>query len=224
MAYRLHPPPPACRGGAGSGVVAGGAGGAADGPAEGAGEAASAAVAGIGDGRGRGGRASGPLAVAQAAAGWDQEVLAAHGCRISPRTGLRVGAVGVDAGPAGETAGRGRARGRPDRGRGGRCARSRGPGRVRRAPRGAAAGRRGRRKKRKRKPPAGGELPRGTGGRLVPAAPAAPVAGSGRHRGSRARARPPGRRGGRQGTQGRQGRREQEGAPARRRHPRPRAS
>ena len=33
---------------------------------------------------------SGPLAVAQAAAGWDQEVLAAHGCRISPRTGLRV--------------------------------------------------------------------------------------------------------------------------------------
>ena len=33
---------------------------------------------------------SGPLAVAQAAAGWDQDVLAAHGCRISPRTGLRV--------------------------------------------------------------------------------------------------------------------------------------
>ena len=33
---------------------------------------------------------SGPLAVAQAAAGWDQEVLAAHGCRISPRTGRRV--------------------------------------------------------------------------------------------------------------------------------------
>jgi predicted transposase YbfD/YdcC len=33
---------------------------------------------------------SGPLAVAQAAAGWDQEVLAVHGCRISPRTGLRV--------------------------------------------------------------------------------------------------------------------------------------
>jgi predicted transposase YbfD/YdcC len=31
----------------------------------------------------------GPLAVAQAAAGWDQETLAAHGCRISPRTGLR---------------------------------------------------------------------------------------------------------------------------------------
>jgi predicted transposase YbfD/YdcC len=33
---------------------------------------------------------SGPLAVAQTAAGWDQDVLAAHGCRISPRTGLRV--------------------------------------------------------------------------------------------------------------------------------------
>lgn len=32
----------------------------------------------------------GPLAVAQAAAGWDQEVLAGHGCWISPRTGLRV--------------------------------------------------------------------------------------------------------------------------------------
>jgi predicted transposase YbfD/YdcC len=32
----------------------------------------------------------GPLAVAQAAAGWGQEVLAAHGCRVSPRTGLRV--------------------------------------------------------------------------------------------------------------------------------------
>jgi len=32
----------------------------------------------------------GPLAVAQAAAGQDQDVLAGHGCRISPRTGLRV--------------------------------------------------------------------------------------------------------------------------------------
>jgi predicted transposase YbfD/YdcC len=32
---------------------------------------------------------SGPLAIAQAAAGWDQEVLAAHGCWISPRTGKR---------------------------------------------------------------------------------------------------------------------------------------
>ena len=32
---------------------------------------------------------SGPLAVAQAAAGWDQEVLAAHGCWTCPRTGRR---------------------------------------------------------------------------------------------------------------------------------------
>jgi predicted transposase YbfD/YdcC len=32
---------------------------------------------------------SGPLAIAQAAAGWDQEVLAAHGCWTCPRTGLR---------------------------------------------------------------------------------------------------------------------------------------
>ena len=33
---------------------------------------------------------TGPLAVAQAAKGWSQEVLEAHGCRVSPRTGLRV--------------------------------------------------------------------------------------------------------------------------------------
>jgi len=32
----------------------------------------------------------GPLAIAQAAAGWDQEVLAAHGCRRCPATGLLV--------------------------------------------------------------------------------------------------------------------------------------
>ena len=31
---------------------------------------------------------SGPLAIAQAAAGWDQEVLAGHGCRRVPATGL----------------------------------------------------------------------------------------------------------------------------------------
>ena len=31
---------------------------------------------------------TGPLAVAQAAAGWEREVLAAHGCWTSPRTGL----------------------------------------------------------------------------------------------------------------------------------------
>jgi len=41
-------------------------------------------VAGVASGHG------GALAVAQAAAGWDQDVLAGHGCRISPRTGLRV--------------------------------------------------------------------------------------------------------------------------------------
>lgn len=39
---------------------------------------------------GAAGACSGPLAVAQAARGWDQEVLEAHGCRVSPRTGLRV--------------------------------------------------------------------------------------------------------------------------------------
>ena len=44
----------------------------------------SVAVAGTAAGPG------GPLAIAQAAAGWGQEVLAAHGCRVSPRTGLRV--------------------------------------------------------------------------------------------------------------------------------------
>jgi len=32
----------------------------------------------------------GPAAIAQAAAGWDQELLAAHGCRVCPRTGRRV--------------------------------------------------------------------------------------------------------------------------------------
>ena len=41
-------------------------------------------VAGVASGHG------GAQAVAQAAASWDQDVLAGHGCRISPRTGLRV--------------------------------------------------------------------------------------------------------------------------------------
>jgi hypothetical protein len=40
-------------------------------------------VAGVASGHG------GAQAVAQAA-GWDQDVLAGHGCRISPRTGLHV--------------------------------------------------------------------------------------------------------------------------------------
>ena len=31
-----------------------------------------------------------PLAIAEAAAGWGQELLAAHGCRVSPSAGLRV--------------------------------------------------------------------------------------------------------------------------------------
>jgi hypothetical protein len=44
----------------------------------------SVVVAGVASGHG------GALAVAQAAAGWDQDVLAGHGCRISPRSGLRV--------------------------------------------------------------------------------------------------------------------------------------
>jgi hypothetical protein len=40
-------------------------------------------VAGVASGHGE------AQAVAQAAS-WDQDVLAGHGCRISPRTGLRV--------------------------------------------------------------------------------------------------------------------------------------
>jgi predicted transposase YbfD/YdcC len=48
------------------------------------GPAVSVLVAGAACGHGT------PLAVAQAAAGWDQELLAAHGCRVSPATGRRV--------------------------------------------------------------------------------------------------------------------------------------
>ena len=90
MAYRVHPPPLPVRDGAGSGAVPGGAGRAAGGPAGRNGirhqlaSLVSVAVAGTAAGHG------GPLAIAQAAAGWDQDVLAAHGCRVSPRTGLRV--------------------------------------------------------------------------------------------------------------------------------------
>ena len=40
---------------------------------------------------------TGPLAIAQAAAGWDQELLAAHGTRRRPVTGLHAGPA---AGPA----------------------------------------------------------------------------------------------------------------------------
>ena len=126
-------------------------------------------VAGVASGHG------GPLAVAQAAAGWDQEVLAAHGCRVSPRTGLRVApsasmldrlpklldadefeaalsasvaAAALDpAIPAAYAAHRA-----------GRAARAGG-----KAEEAEAAG--------------GGELPAGAGGRLVPPAPAPPLAG-----------------------------------------------
>ena len=48
------------------------------------GPAVSVLVAGVACGYGT------PLAIGQAAAGWDQEVLAAHGCRVSPPAGLRV--------------------------------------------------------------------------------------------------------------------------------------
>jgi len=53
--------------------------------------AVAAAAAGLG----------GPLAVAQAAAGWDQDVLAAHGCRVSPAGGAAGRAAGAGAGQAG---------------------------------------------------------------------------------------------------------------------------
>ena len=75
--------------GTGSRVPAGVAGGSPDRSAEAAGKRhplpspASVMVAGVASGHG------GAQAVAQAAS-WDQDVLAGHGCRISPRTGLRV--------------------------------------------------------------------------------------------------------------------------------------
>ena len=83
---------------------------------------------------------TGPLAVAQAAAGWDQEVLAAHGCWVSPRTGKRAApsASMLDRLP-GRWTPTSSAKGRPDGGRGRYRAGSRGPGRVCRAPRGTAA-------------------------------------------------------------------------------------
>ena len=70
-----------------------------------------------------------PLAIAEAAAGWDQELLAAHGCRISPATGLRAAPSAADAVPGPAGPGRGRVRGRPDRGAGGRGAGPAGHGR-----------------------------------------------------------------------------------------------
>ena len=159
-----------------------------------------------------------PLAIAEAAAGWDQELLAAHGCRISPATGLRAApsartlyrlpqgldADGFEAALSGALADAAldpqvtavaAANRRGSRRAGGEARRSR-----------------SRRRRR---------LPPGAGGRLVPAAPAASVAGPRRDRRSRACPGPPRRGGGRQGAQAREGRREQEGAPARRRHPLP---
>jgi hypothetical protein len=49
---------------------------------------------------------AGALAVAQEAAGWDQEVLEAHGCWRSPPDRAADRPVRVDAGPAREAAGR----------------------------------------------------------------------------------------------------------------------
>ena len=57
-------------------------------------------------------------------------MLAGRGCRISPRAGLRVPAVGLDAGPAPEAARRRWVRGGAVRVPGAGRARSRDPGRV----------------------------------------------------------------------------------------------
>ena len=70
-----------------------------------------------------------PLAIAEAAEGWDQELLAAHGCRDQPGDGAAGGAVGADAVPGPAGPGRGRVRGRADRGAGGRGAGPAGHGR-----------------------------------------------------------------------------------------------
>ena len=85
MAHRVHPPPLPVRCGAGPGAVRESlAGRLADlrglnGIRHPLPSLVSVVVAGTAAAHG------GPLAVAQAAAGWDQEVLAAHGCRVSAR-------------------------------------------------------------------------------------------------------------------------------------------
>ena len=161
----------------------------------------------------------GPLAVAQAAAGWDQDVLTGHGCRVSPRTGLRVppsasmldrlpkllDADELEAALSACVASAALDPAVPAAYRAERTAQAGGKPEEKEA---EAAGR--------------GEFPRGARRRLVPRAPGPSLAGPGRKRRSRARARPARGRRGRQGTQARQGRREQEGAPARCGHPRPR--
>ena len=94
MACRLHPPPPACRDGHRILVsMRESLEGLLTDPRKPRGKRhplpspVSVMVAGVASGHG------GAQAVAQAvaqAASWDQDVLAGHGCRISPRTGLRV--------------------------------------------------------------------------------------------------------------------------------------
>jgi len=90
MACRLHPPPPACRDGHRIPCPCGSRRrGLLTDPRKPRGKRhplpspVSVMVAGVASGHG------GAQAVAQAAS-WDQDVLAGHGCRISPRTGLRV--------------------------------------------------------------------------------------------------------------------------------------
>ena len=90
MACRLHPPPPACRDGHRIPVsMRKSLEGLLTDPRKPRGKRhplpspVSVMVAGVASGHG------GAQAVAQAAS-WDQDVLAGHGCRISPRTGLRV--------------------------------------------------------------------------------------------------------------------------------------
>jgi hypothetical protein len=90
VACRLHPPPPASRDGHRIPCPCGSRWrGLLTDPRKPRGKRhplpspVSVMVAGVASGHG------GALAVAQAAS-WDQDVLAGHGCRISPRTGLRV--------------------------------------------------------------------------------------------------------------------------------------
>ena len=133
---------------------------------------------------------TGPLAVAQAAAGWGQEVLAAHGCRVSPRTGLRVAPSASTLDRLGklldadelETALTGAV-----------AALALDPAIPAAYAAHRAEQRREQQERQKEAEAAGrGSLPGGQAGRLVPAAPAPPLAGPRRHRGSRARPGPPG--------------------------------
>ena len=161
----------------------------------------SVVVAGVASARG------GPLAVAQAAAGWDQEVLAAHGCRVSPRTGLRVALSASTLDRLGKLLD-------ADEFEAALSACVAAAALDPAIPAAYAAhradeqrAREEKRKKRKRKPPACGQLPRGTRRRLVPARTrSTPGWTRPRTRPSPARARPPRGRRGREGTQACQGR------------------